>query len=138
MGRRNCNSDQWWNNYKCQFECKKCHVYEKDFAWNPASCNCEKSKYLASIMDDSAIVCDEIIESYLKLSPKEDEKETKFDEKIATCKMQNLCILLAFLLINIALLIAGSIYCYLVKYREKQNHLLTFHFKSGKLKYFMY
>ena len=23
-----CNSDQWWNNDKCQCECKKCHVCE--------------------------------------------------------------------------------------------------------------
>ena len=24
--RRKCNSDQWWNNDKCQRECKKRHV----------------------------------------------------------------------------------------------------------------
>ena len=23
---RKCNSDQWWNNYKCRCECKKRHV----------------------------------------------------------------------------------------------------------------
>ena len=28
--------------------------------WNPATCNCENGKYLASIMDDSVITCDEI------------------------------------------------------------------------------
>ena len=32
-------------------------------------------------------------------------------------------ILLAFLLITIALLIAVSIYCYLIKYQVKQKHL---------------
>ena len=58
----NCNSDQWWNNDKRQCECKKIHVCEKDYAWNPATCNCENGKYLASIM--SKIICDEIIESY--------------------------------------------------------------------------
>ena len=26
--------------------------------------NCENGTYLASIMDDSAIICDEVIESY--------------------------------------------------------------------------
>ena len=36
-----------------------------------------------------------------------------FSEKKATCKMQNFYILLAFLLIAIALLVAVSIYCYL-------------------------
>ena len=35
----------------------------EDYVWNPPSCNCKKGKYLASIMDDSAITCDEIIES---------------------------------------------------------------------------
>ena len=39
------------------------HV-KKDHVWNPATCNCENGKYLASIMDDSAITCDEVIESY--------------------------------------------------------------------------
>ena len=62
-------------------------------------------------MDDTAI--DEIIGSY--------DEETKtiltnFYEKKATCKVQHFYILLAFLLITIALLIAVSIYCYLIKY----------------------
>ena len=47
--------------------------------------------------------------------------------------MQNFYILLAFLLITIALLIAVSIYCYLLKYRVTQNHLLSFHFTNKKL-----
>ena len=34
----------------------------------------------------------------------------------STCKTQNFYILLAFLLIAIVLLIAVSIYCYLIKY----------------------
>ena len=49
------------------------HVCEKDYIWNPATCGCENGKYLASIMDDSAITCDGIIESY--------DKETNFNEK---------------------------------------------------------
>ena len=103
---RKCNSDQWWNNDKCPCECKKRHVCEKDYVCNPAAYSCQNGKYLASIVDDSAILCDEIIESY--------DEETNFDEKEA------------FLLITIALLIAVSIYCYLIKYRAKQKHLLPF------------
>ena len=60
---RNCNADQWWNNDKCWCECKKRHVYEKDYVWNPATCNCENRKYLANIMDYSTTMCDDIIES---------------------------------------------------------------------------
>ena len=29
--RRKCNSDQWWNNDKCLFECEKRHLCEKDY-----------------------------------------------------------------------------------------------------------
>ena len=63
-------------------------------------------------MGDSAF-SDEVIESY--------NEETKpipinFNEKKATCKTENLFILLAFLLITIALLAAVSIYFYLIKY----------------------
>ena len=31
---------------------------------NPATCNCENGKFLARIMEDSVITCDEFIESY--------------------------------------------------------------------------
>ena len=74
-------------------------------------------------MDDSAITCDEITESYdedvdaeAKSYDKAKTISTNFNEKKATCKTQNSYILLAFLLTTIALLIAVSIYCYMVKY----------------------
>ena len=77
----------------------------KDYIWNPVTCSCEYGKHFASILYDSAITSDEIIETY--------NEETNFNEKN---KMQNFYILLAFLLITIALLIAVIIYCYLIKY----------------------
>ena len=43
-------------------------------------------------------------------------------------------ILLPFLLITIALLIAVSIYCYLIKYKAKQKHLLPLYVTNNKLK----
>ena len=51
-----------WTNDKCRCKCKTWNVCEKDCVWNPATYNCENGKYLASIMDDSAIMYDEIIE----------------------------------------------------------------------------
>ena len=66
---KKCNSDQWWNNDKRWCEFKKHHLCEKDYVWNPATCSCENGKYLASIMDDSAITYDETIMSF--------EKETR-------------------------------------------------------------
>ena len=65
-------------------------------------------------MNDSVIMCDEFIEKTIQIN---------FIEKKETRKMQNVYILLAFLLTTIA----GSIYCYLIKYPTKQNHLLPFH-----------
>ena len=115
---------------KCQCECKKRHVCEKDYVWNPATCNCENGRYLAIITNHSAITCDEIIESY--------NEETNFNEKKATCKRPSFHILLTFLLITIVLLIAVSTYCYLIIYQEKQIHLLSFHFTNNKLKEIIY
>ena len=43
-------------------KCKKYHICENDYIWNPSICNCENGKYSASIMDHSAIPSDEIIE----------------------------------------------------------------------------
>ena len=59
---------------------------EKIITWNSVTCSCENGKYLTSITDDSAIICDEIIESY--------DEETKtipanFHEKKVTLKTQN-------------------------------------------------
>ena len=68
-------------------------------------------------MNDSAITCNEIIDAEAKLNNEETKTcPTNFNEGKATCKTQNFCILLAFLLITIALLIPVSIYCYLIKY----------------------
>ena len=72
------------------------------------------------------VTCDEITDSY--------DKETKtvttnFNGKKGAC---NFYILFAFLLIIIALLLAVSIYCYLIKYWAKQKHLLPFHVTNNK------
>ena len=85
-------------------------------------------------MADSVIMCDETIEA--KLHDEETKTiRTNFNEKKVT---QNFYILLAFTLITIALLIAFSIYCYLIKYRAKQKHLLPFHVTNNELKETMY
>ena len=91
---------------------------------------------LAGIMDDSTIICDEVIDVDVDAEAKLDDEATwndqtdkiptNFHEKKITCKSQNCYILLAFLLITIALFITVSIYCYLIKYQAKQKHLLPF------------
>ena len=74
-------------------------------------------------MDNSAIMCDEVIES-------QDEGKkaipTNFNKKKAACKTKILYTLLAFLLITLALLIAISIYCYLIKIKKCKNVYYNF------------
>ena len=52
-------------------------------------------------MDDSAITCDEDIESY--------DKKTSFNENKAICKGQDFYIMIEFLFITIVLLMAFNI-----------------------------
>ena len=59
---RKCKPNQKWNNDKCQCEYKTHNICEKDYIWNPATCSCKNGKYLASITDDSVIMCDKIVE----------------------------------------------------------------------------
>ena len=70
-------------------------------------------------MDDSVITCDGIIEETVTAN---------FNERKSTCKTQNLYILLAFLLITIALLIAVSIYYYLTNIKHNKN--IHYHFTT--------
>ena len=67
---RKYNSGQWWNNSKCWCEYKKIHVCEKDYVWNSDTCNCGNGKYLTSIVDDSVIICNEVIDVDTKLLSK--------------------------------------------------------------------
>ena len=67
-------------------------------------------------MEDSVIKCDEIIEETI-LMKKVDYKTESFYISLASFWITN------------ALLIAVSIYCYLIKYQSKRKHLLPFHKK---------
>ena len=72
-------------------------------------------------------MCDEIMEKTKTVL-------TNFNENKGIFKTQNFYILLAFLSITIALLIAVSIYYYLIKYRVKRKYLLPFNVKNNQLK----
>ena len=68
---KKCNSNHWWNKNKCWCECKK-HVCEKDYTWNRFTSSCENEIYLASLIDNSVILSDEIIDA--------DSQDKLFDE----------------------------------------------------------
>ena len=60
----------------------KKHICEKEYIWIPAICSCENGKYLASIMNDSAIACDEIIDMEAKSNDEETKTvQTNFNEQ---------------------------------------------------------
>ena len=65
---------------------------------------CENGKYVGSIIDYSVVTCDEIIEATKTVPTSTSSTSTKSTST-------NFYILLAFLLITKALLIAVSIYC---------------------------
>ena len=54
---------------------RKQHMCEKDYICKPSTWSCKNRKYLASIIDDSVITCDEIINVEAKSN---DEEQKQF------------------------------------------------------------
>ena len=80
---------------------------EKIYICNLATYSCQNGKCVGSIIDDSVVICNDIIE------------ETKtVPAKLVTTNgsSASFYVLLSFLLITIASSIAVSICCYLTKY----------------------
>ena len=100
---KKCDSSQWWNNEKCWYGCKKSHLCEKDYIWNPFTCNCKHGKYLASVISNLVITCDKTIDA----EAKSNNVEIKTVQQILM--KRKLYISPALSLISIALLIAASI-----------------------------
>ena len=78
------------------------------------------------------ITCDEVIDAVAK-SYDETRKITSTKTVSVKSPLTNSFILLTFLLITIALLVAISIYCCFIKYRAEQNQKLPY-YKTSKLK----
>ena len=76
---------------------------------------------------------EEDVDAEVKSNDETKSISANFNEKKATCKTQNFYISLAFLLITTTLLIAVSIYCYLIKYQAKQKHSSPYHVTNNKL-----
>ena len=102
------------------------HIY----IWNPATCGGKNDIYEGRINDVSIITCDETTDA-TKTVP---TKSTLIKSVPTKTTLTNFYILLAFLLITVALLLAVSNYCYQIKHRSKQKHLLPSHNTSNKFK----
>ena len=67
-------------------------MQKKNYVWNPATCSCKNSKYLANIFDNSVITCDEIIDVDAEAKSYDEEIKavtTNCNEKNAICKTKN-------------------------------------------------
>ena len=82
LGRKS-NWNQNWKNDKCWCNRKKHHICKKFDIWNPATCSCKNDRYLASIIDNSVITCEEITD----VDAKSYDEETK---TVTTILMKNI------------------------------------------------
>ena len=71
------------------------------------------------------------------LKKKQKQLQEIFNEKDVICKTKNSYILVTFLLITIAILIAINS-CYLIKYKAKQKDLLPSYVTNNELKQVLY
>ena len=60
---------------------KKNCACEKDYIWYLVTCSCENGKYLASVIYDSVITCDEIIEETKRVTTIFNEKSSLQNQK---------------------------------------------------------
>ena len=82
------HTNQKWNNDKCRCECKKYQIFEKAYIWNPASSSYKNSKYLASSIDNSLIICEEIIDAEANSYDEETKTVTTNLKKLKSVKQK--------------------------------------------------
>ena len=105
---------------------------KKNYTWNYATCSFENGKYLRSIIDNSVITCDKIIEETKNFPTKSSSTKTVPTNSSSA----NFSILLAFSLFTIALLTTLSTKW--IKHPEIQKYLLPYHITNNKLKEVLY
>ena len=61
---------------------------QKRLCLHPSTCSCEYGNYLETIIDNSLIMCDEVIDPETELNDKETKViPTNFNKKSITCKI---------------------------------------------------
>ena len=108
-------------------------ISAKDYIWNPAICSCENGEYLGSIINDSVITCDEIINAADSVSANVPANDTStvstnvistatlnFHNKKVGYKME--CYILHTVLLKLILLFIIAIIGYrCAKHKSKQK-----------------
>ena len=125
-----CNSNQIWNNNKCQCEFKKYCTCKKDYSWNPSTCICENSRYLKSIADDSVAVCEKVINAMDSASTNVTNTTNVKNTVPINCEDKKVRLKLDYYILRTFLLAAMllfpiAIICYrYIKHRSKEKKIL--------------
>ena len=107
---------------------------QRSYIWNPATCSCKNGNYLGSIIDDSVITCDEIINAADSVLTNVISTVSKnFYNKKVRYKMY--CYIMHVVLLVIILLFMIAMICYhYAKHRSKQKNRKTNNIKYYELK----
>ena len=94
---------------------------KEDYGWNPTTCICENGKYPGSIINNSVIRCDEIINAVGNVST---TMSTNFYKKKVRYNMDLYILHTVLLVIILLLIIALNCYHY-KKHIFKQKNIAT-------------
>ena len=135
---RKWNPNQKWKliNVSVSTKIQKNITRAKKVIFGILLCTCENDKYYLRFSDSIWWNYRTNKNRFNKnCSNKKYFKKKHFNKNCSNKKyFNNYHNLLTFLLITMALLIAVSIYCYLIKHLSKQKHLIPCHGTSNKLK----
>ena len=133
FGSKLCNSNQESNNDKSRCECKKYPTYKNNYSWNPGKCISKNSSHLKSIIDDSVIVCDEIISitdnvstNVTNTTPTNVTNTVSINSYDKKVRHKTNCYILHMFSLATILLLRIAIICYhYIKYRSKRKNIDT-------------
>ena len=85
---------------RCARSCNILNDLKKDYIWNPATCTCKNGKYVVSVIGDSVITCDEIIEATKSTSNRNRSSKKYFKKSCSNKKYFNKFLYFTCLFIN--------------------------------------
>ena len=120
---KKCNLNQNWSKDKCRCECKN----QKEYTACENTCSCENAEYLTSTIEDSTIMCDDVINVEYSVSTNGSANvistvSTIFIKKVV--RKIDFYIVLTVLLVVILLFMIDIIYYNYAKHRSNLKNIL--------------